>query len=560
MQLGLRQGGRPRAARSRRRAPDRPRPARGGVHARRGRGRADTSAREPSGPPRSSRRARVRIVATLRADFYDAPLVGPRLRRPPGRAQRRRSRRCRPKSSSGRSSAPADRVGLTVEPRLLAAMVADVVDRPGRAPAPPVRAHRARRTRGRTASSRSRRTGRIGGVSGALARRAEQLFDAMNDEASAKPARQLFLRLVTLGEGTEDTRRRVPRSELAPTRRPASHGRRDRGVRPPPAPVVRPRLRRPREPTVEIAHEALLGAWARLRGWIDEARDDIRTQRQLWPRQPPSGRPRGSDESFLLRGARLEQIATWAEHDGRRPLIDRRTSTCEPASPSAMTDVPPKRPGGATSRARAALRLARSRALVAVFAVAALVAASLTSSRDRESDRAERESRVATARELAAASVASLETTRNAASCSRSSRRDHASTYDGTVLPEAEEALHRAVQADRILLSARAEGVVRYSPDGSRLFMPGLEPGTAQFFDATTGKVLMTLRGQGDDVISQVSYSPDGRFVSTSSRSDASTDVWDAHTGELLHRFIVPQGNRCAAGPSSRRMAPCSQR
>ena len=36
-----------------------------------------------------------------------------------------------------------------------------------------------------------------------------------------------------------------------------------------------------REPTVEIAHEALLRAWARLRGWIDEARE----------RHPPGAAP-----------------------------------------------------------------------------------------------------------------------------------------------------------------------------------------------------------------------------------------------------------------------------
>jgi hypothetical protein len=36
-----------------------------------------------------------------------------------------------------------------------------------------------------------------------------------------------------------------------------------------------------REPTVEIAHEALLGAWGRLRTWIDDARGDLRQERGL---------------------------------------------------------------------------------------------------------------------------------------------------------------------------------------------------------------------------------------------------------------------------------------
>ena len=51
-----------------------------------------------------------------------------------------------------------------------------------------------------------------GGVRGALARRAEELYQGL-DAAGQDAARQLFLRLVTLGEGIEDTRRRVRVSE-----------------------------------------------------------------------------------------------------------------------------------------------------------------------------------------------------------------------------------------------------------------------------------------------------------------------------------------------------------
>ena len=53
----------------------------------------------------------------------------------------------------------------------------------------------------------------IGGVLGALGRRAEEVYQGLDQDGQAA-ARQLFLRLVTLGEGTEDTRRRALRSEL----------------------------------------------------------------------------------------------------------------------------------------------------------------------------------------------------------------------------------------------------------------------------------------------------------------------------------------------------------
>jgi hypothetical protein len=67
-----------------------------------------------------------------------------------------------------------------------------------------------------------------------------------------------------------------------------------------------------RGPTVEVAHEALLREWARLRGWLDESRSDVRMQRML------AGAAAGWVEAnegpgFLLRDARLDQFGGWAE-------------------------------------------------------------------------------------------------------------------------------------------------------------------------------------------------------------------------------------------------------
>src|SRR5262245_63987631 len=66
-----------------------------------------------------------------------------------------------------------------------------------------------------------------------------------------------------------------------------------------------------RGPTVEVAHEALLREWGRLRAWLDASRADVRLQRQLavaaseWAAQ-------GRESSYLLSGARLAQFAGWA--------------------------------------------------------------------------------------------------------------------------------------------------------------------------------------------------------------------------------------------------------
>ena len=174
--------------------------------------------------------------------------------------------------------APADQAGLVVEPRLLAEMIADVADRPGALPLLQYAlTELAERPDGRTLTLDAYR--RIGRVSGALARRAEALFEPMNERAR-DACQQLFLRLVTLGEGTEDTRRRVRRSELATLADPETM---DAVIET----FGRHRLlsfdRDPdtSEPTVEIAHEALLREWARLRGWIDDAREALRQRARI---------------------------------------------------------------------------------------------------------------------------------------------------------------------------------------------------------------------------------------------------------------------------------------
>ena len=95
--------------------------------------------------------SRVRVVATLRADFYDAPLSVPRLRRPARRPDRgdhadvtggarAGDRRHRPIRRARRRAAAARRDDRR---RRRSA---------GRAPAAPVRAHRARRARRRRRS------------------------------------------------------------------------------------------------------------------------------------------------------------------------------------------------------------------------------------------------------------------------------------------------------------------------------------------------------------------------------------------------------------------------
>src|SRR5206468_5724960 len=102
-----------------------------------------------------------------------------------------------------------------------------------------------------------------GGVYGAIAQTAEEVWAGLSAE-HAQLARLVLLRLITPGEGSQDTRRPVDRSELDfadPSTEPAH------------TPVARAdvslvldRLARARlitldHDSVDLAHEALITAW-----------------------------------------------------------------------------------------------------------------------------------------------------------------------------------------------------------------------------------------------------------------------------------------------------------
>lgn len=76
--------------------------------------------------------------------------------------------------------------------------------------------------------------------------------------------------------------------------------------------MARARLLTPDAETVEITHEALLHAWPRLRGWIDEGRND-HLLRQRLKEDGRAWEDSERDASLLYRGSRLEQAHTWAK-------------------------------------------------------------------------------------------------------------------------------------------------------------------------------------------------------------------------------------------------------
>jgi ABC-type glycerol-3-phosphate transport system substrate-binding protein len=253
-------------------------------------------------------RSRVRVVATLRADFYDRPLQHRGL----GELLRDGTEIITPMTPQELERAitrPAEQHGVSFEPPLVAELLREVTDRAG---ALPLLQYTLTELFDSRHGDRIHRAAyeQLGGMSGALLKRSEGLLTSLGPGAE-EVARQVFLRLVTFTEAGEDTRRRVLRSELEDLdvdrqllRSVLDTFGRHRLLSFDRDPITR-------SPTVEISHEALLTAWGRLRGWIDGARDDVRMQRRL-AEALREWNAAGRADAYLLRGGLLEQMQGWA--------------------------------------------------------------------------------------------------------------------------------------------------------------------------------------------------------------------------------------------------------
>lgn len=247
--------------------------------------------------------ARLRLVLTLRADFYDKPLYyldfGLRLRKsvetvlPLSPAELEES-----------IVRPAEQAGAVLENGLIAAILQEVGDQPGILPLLQYALTELfERRQGRMLTFKAYRA--MGGVTGALGQRAEALYGEL-DEAGQETARQVFLRLMTLGEGMEDTRRRVRQTEFALSGLPVIQRFGEARL------LTFDRDPQTRGPTVEVAHEALLRTWQRLKDWIAAVRDELSIHRRLsqateeWLRA-------NRDSGFLAREAPLEQFEGWSQ-------------------------------------------------------------------------------------------------------------------------------------------------------------------------------------------------------------------------------------------------------
>jgi WD40 repeat protein len=257
---------------------------------------------EPAGVPAAADRATV--IVTLRADFYAFLAPYPPLRDASAASQLYVGAM----STSELREAieePARRGDWEFVPGLVDLMLRDVGDEPG---ALPLLSHALletwKRRRGTAMTLRS--YAESGGVKGAIARTADRVYEGELSDEQRPIARNIFVRLTELGEGTQDTRRRARLAELLPADlAEAAAVRRLIGA------LADARLITVGEDDVEVAHEALIREWPTLRDWLTADREGLRIHRRL-TEAASEWELAAFDDGLLYRGARLAQVRDWA--------------------------------------------------------------------------------------------------------------------------------------------------------------------------------------------------------------------------------------------------------
>jgi WD40 repeat protein len=218
-----------------------------------------------------------------------------------------------------------------------------------------------------------------GGIKDALTRSAERAYESL-EPGQQRLARRLFLRLVHVADDLPPSRAAVPLDELlsgisagggsaggGSAGGGSAGGSDDGDAERVLAVFIDERMITVDTPAARLTHDALLTAWPRLRGWIDESAEELRIGRRI-SSGAQAWAETGREEAALWRGSQLAVAREWSEDPGKRAAL----------LPLAGEFVAASVAAGTARERLERRRTTRLRSIVAVLTVLVVAVAGLT--------------------------------------------------------------------------------------------------------------------------------------------------------------------------------------
>ncbi len=474
----------------------------------------------------------IKLIITLRADFYAQCLRYKEMRRVLKTSQEPLGAM----SSQELSTAilePAAKGNWQFQAGLVEKILDDVGEEPGRLP---LLSHALletwQRRRGHTLTLSGYQE--AGKVQGAIAQTADATYQELNAEEQ-KIAQRIFLRLTELGDGTQDTRRRVSQTELGD----------NTAVKTVTKILADARLITTSKEDIDVSHEALIREWPRLRGWLDAGREGLLIHRRLTI-AAKTWEEKGTNASYLYTGRRLEEATQWAEDNNKE------INTSEQAFLNASFAAEKQE-----QRNRRILQIGAS--IIISVLIMLFIGAFLINGQRNEAVTAQETAVAAKAAsdvnaELAIDAQATSDSNAELANAAKATSdinaelavAAQATSDSNAVLAATSEAeartaeaelllLKNAIQASQLALASKPE--VERDPELALLLATtglGINDQAdtqTSFYNAIFTPYRRALNGHIDDVNSAI-YNPDGNMILTASW-DGTAKLWDLQGNEL---------------------------
>ncbi|MBD2603840.1 PD40 domain-containing protein [Scytonema hofmannii FACHB-248] len=501
------------------------------------------------------------LVITMRADFFDKCTEYSNL------AQKIQNHQVIVSSMNKEElkdaiKKPAEKVGLEIEPELVTQMIADVAESPGMLP---LLQHTLWTLWNQRKSDRLTVQAYInlGGIRGALEKTANQVYDDLSSEDEKQIAQKIFLELTQLGEGTEDTRRQVRKQDLldshsnpklveqvlqklvsekvrllvtsAIVQKGDSSKQVEKGSRSKPVEVV------------DVAHEALIRHWDKLRQWLNESRNNIRIERKI-EAEAKEWIARNRAEDYLLTGGKLIEAEIFLESLKKHPVrvffdknaqefveksIQRKQEIEERERQIERAEQERERKREQEELQKQKQRLLRNRVVLGVTVPLLFGAlAWIWNSKQNTGiiKLAENSNRLSDSNKQVDALVESIK--------AANALKNPLAIITSNTRTRVVATLGRAIYDLKEINSLKGHGKridnVSFSPDGKTV-VSGDQDGAIKLW-SLDGTLLQTIQGH-TRFVRGISFSPDGKMFASAS-SDGTVKLWNLADGKLIQTFL----------------------